>query len=99
LSLPTIQPHPTRALYVTAVVLVCLFVMGFLWLIQYAVISPLRAGIVSSMSQYDVTNSTYQNFELADAFMLNLWTYFLVIVVLGLLYWVWHYSQRRAVYP
>jgi len=83
-------------LYVSAVVIVALFLMGFLWFGLYAVMEPLRAGIVNAMSQYDVENSTYPSFVLADAFVSNLWSFFLVIVVFILLYWVWIYSQRKG---
>jgi len=79
------------------VIIVALFIMGFLFTIMYAVIVPLRAAISSTMNQYDVANSTYTNFTLADTFMNNLWAYFLVFVVLVLLYWVYLYSQRKGV--
>jgi len=86
-----------RVLYVYAVVLVTLFVMAFLWLVLYAVVVPLQAGINSIMAQYDVANSSYQSYELANTFMTNLWAYLLVLVVLGLAYWIYIYSQRREV--
>lgn len=96
MSFPLVRPRPFRVLYILSVVLVTLFVMAFIWFGLYAVMNPVRAGILSTMSQYDVENSTYQSFELADTFMSNLWTYILVIVVFALLYWVWVYSQRKG---
>ena len=97
MSLPFPYPKPARILYTFSVIIVALFVMGFLFTVLYAVIVPLRAAITSTMSQYDVANSTYTNFELADVFMNNLWVYLLVFVVLVLLYWVYHYSQRKGI--
>lgn len=97
LSLPYLRPQPTRILYVVSVVIVGLFLMGFLWTVIYAVIAPVHAGISASMAQYDVENSTYASFEFAVAFMFNLFTFLLVIFVLGLLYWVWLYSQRKNI--
>jgi len=70
--------------------------MAFLWLTLFSAISPLRTGILASMTKYDVANTTYASFELADTFMSNLWIYFLVVVVFGLLYWVLIYSQRKG---
>lgn len=96
MSLPTLKPQPTRTLYVSAVILVSLFVMAFLWFALYAAMSPIQSAIASTMSQYDVANSTHANYTLAETFMTNLWAYFLVIFVFGLLYWVWIYSQRKG---
>jgi hypothetical protein len=98
LSFPLVTPYrPFRILYVSAVILVTLFLMAFLWFALYASINSVRAGIMATMTQYDVENSTYPNFVLADTFMSNLWAFFLVIVVIGLLYWVWIYSSRKGV--
>lgn len=97
MSLPTIQPRPTRQIYTYGVVLLGLFLFAFLWFIMWAVFDPVRASITSIMSQYDVANSTYQSFELADTFMNNLWLYMLVLATFILLIWVFHYSQRRNV--
>lgn len=95
MSLPTVKPFATRQLYIYGVIVVTLFVMAFVWFICFAVITPVRTGITAQMTQYNSTN-TYGNFELADTFMSNLWAYILVITVLGLLYWVYHYSQRKG---
>lgn len=90
------MPRPARILYIYAVLIVALFVMGFLWIVLYACIQPIQAGIASQMVQYDVNGSSYPHYQLADAFMSNLWTLFLVIVVFGLLYWVFIYAQRKG---
>lgn len=90
-------PRPFRILYQTSVVLVCLFIMAFLWFGLYTAIDAIRTGIMATMSQYDVAGSTYPNFVSADTFMSNLWTFFLVIVTFALLYWVYIYSQRKGV--
>lgn len=97
MSSPLVNPYrPFQILYQTAVVLVALFLMAFLWFGLYACITSVRAGIIGTMTQYDTANSTYPSFVLADTFMSNLWAYFLVIAVLGLLYWVFIYSQRKG---
>lgn len=90
------MPNRTRILYTFAVVIVTLFVMAFIWFIMYAVVMPTRAAILTNMAQYDTANSTYSSFELADAFVNNLWAFFLVILVFGVLYWVYIYSQRKG---
>ena len=92
--LPPTQPRPFRALYISAVIIVSLFVMAFLWFGLYAVIQQVGTAVASSMTKYDVANSTYTNFTLANTFITNVWLYFLVILMFGLLYWVWIYSQR-----
>jgi len=85
-----------NALFVYAVIIVALFLMAFIWLINYAVIAPLRAGILNGMTQYDVANTSYQSFEYADTFMFNFWGSFLVIAVFILLCWVYIYSQHKG---
>ena len=90
-----LKPFPARMLYQTGVVLLFLVVIGLLYVVAWAVISPIQSGIASAMAQFDVTNSTHANYELADAFMVNLWIYLLVICCLALLYWVYIYGQRR----
>jgi len=91
------QYKPVRVLYVSAVVLVSLFIMAFLWFGLYSVMDGINTAAVASITQYDTENSTYSQFTLANTFMTNLWLFFLVIVVFGLLYWVWIYSQRKNV--
>lgn len=97
MSLLLLKPQPTRILYVASVVLATLFIMGFLWFCLYACMSQIQTAVASSMSQYDIANTTYTNYELADTFMTNLWAYMLVIVVIGLSYWVYIYSSRKGV--
>lgn len=94
--IPNLNPKPCRVLYIYAVVVVALFLMAFMWLIFYASISQIRGAITSTMIQYDTNGSAYGSFELADAFMSNLWAFFLVVVFFGLLLWVYHYAQRKG---
>jgi len=46
------------------------------------------------MEQFENMTS-YANFGLADAFMNNLWLFFMAIVGMGLLYWSWVYAQWK----
>ena len=85
---------PVRIMYQVAVVFVGLFIMAFLWYALYSCIAPLRAATVSSMEQFENMTS-YANFGLADAFMNNLWLFFMAIVGMGLLYWSWVYAQWK----
>lgn len=94
MSLPKIL-LPTRVMYVYAVIIATLFVMGFFWFMFYAGVSLTRASVSNVMVQYN-NNDTYTAFEYADTFMANIWGFFLVIMVLGLLYWAYIYSQRRG---
>lgn len=80
-------------LYIYALILVGLFVMGFLWFITWASITNVRTAI--NISQYQ-NDTTYQALQLADTFMNNFWTYFLVIFFFGLLYYVLIYAQRKG---
>lgn len=84
------------AVYQTGVIIVTLFIMGFLFVVQFAVVDPLRTAIATDMTKYDVVNSTYPNFVLADTFMYNIWLYLLVFVVMILAYWLYVYSQRKG---
>ena len=96
-SLPLLPKfRPVRVLYVYGVIIVALFLMAFLWFILWAGIVNVRGAILSTMSQYDVVDTPYPSFELADTFLNNLCTYFLVIIVIVLLYWAIIYSQRKG---
>lgn len=86
-----------RVLYVSAVVIVSLFIMAFLWFGLYSVMEGVSTAAVASITQYDVENSTYSQFTLANTFMTNIWQFLLVVIAFGLLYWVWIYSQRKNV--
>jgi len=88
MSFPIVGPRPHRVLYVYAVVLTALFIMGFLWFALWSGVTTIRSAIATSMNQYDVANTTYQTYELADTFVNNMWTYLLVIVVFGILAYV-----------
>lgn len=90
--------RPVRVLYVYGVIVVALFLMAFIWFILWAGIVNVRGAVLSTMSQYDVADTPYPSFELADTFLNNLWTYFLVLVVVVLLYWALIYSQRKSAY-
>lgn len=87
-------PGPIRALYTYAVILSVLFVMAFVWLFLNEAVASIRAGIVPGMTQYE-NHTNYQTFVLADVFVGQLWTLFLFLVIIGLAYWVFIYSQRR----
>jgi len=88
-------PRPYHALYTFAVVFTTLFFMAFLWFALYQGVVAVRAATVSAMSQYS-GQETYPTFQLADTFLSNLWYYFLVIMLFGLVLWVWVYSQKQA---
>lgn len=94
--LPTMRPQPTRIMYTAMVIAASLFILGFLWFCLYAAISLVQASTASVMSQYDIANTSYVNYELAETFIANIWTYLLMIAVLGLGYWVYIYSQRKG---
>ena len=89
------RKNNSGVMYVYAVVIVGLFVMAFLWFVVWASFTPLRTGVTDIMTQYNNESSPYPNFLLADTFMYNLWAFFMAIVVFGLLYWAWLYSQRK----
>jgi len=93
--LRSLRKNKKGVLYVYAVILITLFVMGFFWFAFYSAISITHASIMASMAQWD-NNSTYNTLELADTFLTNLWSLFLVLVCIILAYWVFHYSQQRG---
>jgi len=95
MSFPFVAPRPHRVLYVYAIILTALFITGFLWFALWSGVTSIRAAIATSMNQYDIANTTYQTFELADTFLNNMWTYFLVIFVFGILAYVFIYGQRK----
>lgn len=81
-------------LYVTAVVLLAVFLGGFIIFTCYTAIAQIRTSITAQMSGYSGM-ATYANFTWADTFMINLWTFLPVILLLGVAYWVYIYSQHK----
>jgi len=81
-------------LYVTAVVLLMVFLGGFLVFVCYSAIDQIRSSIATQMSDYSALDS-YPNYELANTFMVNLWKFMPVILLLGVGYWVYIYSQHK----
>jgi len=61
----------------------------------YVPVSQIQSAVATAMSGYS-GDATYASYELADTFMMNFWTYLLVIAFVGLLYWAWIYSQRKS---
>jgi len=94
MSLP--YPKPTNILYTVGVLIVGLFVLALIWFGIYSVYVPLSSAITTSLSPYDIANTTYQSYELADVFMDNVFTYILVIAGIGLLYWAFLHEQRGS---
>ena len=92
-----ISPKPFRALYSLGVTITFLVLMAVLCFAFYAVISSISSAIGSSMNQYDLPNTSYQAYELANTFMLNLAEYLLALTVFGLFAWILVYSQRKKV--
>jgi len=82
-------------MYSYAVVIITLFLMGFLWLMWQTVVLQVRAGIISQMATYE-NETAYATFELADIFVFNVWTFFLLIMMFGLLFFVIVYAQRKG---
>lgn len=75
--------------------MIVLFVMliAIVWFIMdNIVISVQTAGV--SIAQAVGSNSARYN--LINTFITNLWTYMLGLALIGLSYWVYIYSQRRA---
>lgn len=98
LSFPLLYPKPVRVLYQMGVTIVFLFVLAFLWFLFYAVVTPLQTAIATSMTPFDVSNSTYPAYELANTFIENLWGYFLAVAIIGgLATWLYIYAQRKGV--
>lgn len=88
-------PGPIRSLYTYAVIISVLFVMAFVWLFLNEAVAGIRAGILPNMAQYE-NHTNYATFTMADTFVSQLWTLFLLLVIIGLAYWVFIYSQRKA---
>lgn len=82
-------------LYVTAVVLLAIFLGGFLIFTCYAAIEQIRVGVSAQMTEYSGLDC-YTNYGLADTFMGYLWTLLPVIMILGVGYWVYIYSQHKS---
>ncbi len=85
-------------LYLYMVIILSLFACAFIWYVMGVCIQAVQEGTAASMaSDKWVSNETYATFTLANTFVDNFWVYFLVLFVLGLLYYGYIFSQRKGV--
>lgn len=85
-------------LYLYIVLIMALVACGFVWYVIACAVQAVQVGVGSTISSDKwVSNSTYQTFDLANTFVNNFWTYFLVLLVLGLLYYGYIFSQRKGI--
>ena len=70
--------------------------MAIVWFTLFNIVSAVQtAGITAAHA----VGSDTGNFTLINTFVTNVMTWFLTIALLGLSYWVYIYSQRKAEAP
>jgi hypothetical protein len=67
--------------------------MAILWFIFSQIVSAVQ---VASKAIATTVGSTSVTYNQIDAFLTNIFTWFLPIMLLGLAYWVYIYSQRKG---
>lgn len=91
-----VRRHRKRGvMYPYAVILLTLFAMAFFWVVWYMVVSGVRGAVMTGMEPLE-QNSTTPIFTLADTFVINIFTFFLMLMVIGLFLWVIMYSQHKG---
>jgi hypothetical protein len=83
----------TRVIYVYAVVIISLMLMAIFWFIFQQIVEAIQ---ISSRSLANSFGSTSPTYTLADQFISNIFTYFLVLMLIGMTYWAYIYSQRKG---
>ncbi len=83
----------TRVIYVYAVVIISLMLMAIFWFIFQQIVEAVQVAGRTLANNFGSTSPTYTQ---ADLFMTNIFTYFLVLMLIGMTYWAYIYSQRKG---
>jgi hypothetical protein len=84
-------------LYLTVMFIITILAVAFVWYMLARAVSAMQSGVVNqTSSEMWISDDNWNAYYLANAFMNNLWQFFLVFLVLGLLYYGYIFSQRRG---
>ena len=84
-------------LYLYVVLLLALVAGAFMWYVMARCVQAVQEGVNEDLaSDKWVDNGTWTAFSLANTFVNNFWTFFLVLLVLGLLYYAYIFAQRKG---
>jgi hypothetical protein len=84
---------PARFLYTFMVILVYIIVVAMVWYIMTSIMATVQVAGRAVAMQIGSVDSTY---VAIDSFYTNLFTYFLPIAIVSLLYWTFVYSQLKG---
>jgi hypothetical protein len=83
-------------LYSFLVVIITLVACGFFWFLMANVVQGIQEAVNPSLVESNwIASEIYTAFTYASLFITNFWSFFLVILVLGVSYWIYIYSQRK----
>lgn len=83
-------------MYLYVIIILTLIVGGALWFFVSLVVEKIQIATGPYFVEGSFpTAANFNAFSLANTFMNYFWTFFLVILVLGLAYYGWVYSQRK----
>lgn len=91
----TLAPQiPYRAIYIIVVSIAFVFLIGVVWFMFNEMFTLIRGAAVNISESLSTSSETFNS---ADTFLTAVFTWFPILALLGLSYWVYIYSQRRTV--
>jgi Na+/H+ antiporter NhaC len=74
-----------------------LIIVGIVWFFFASAIQSTQEAVNPQLASTNFnTAGNWATFNLANEFMNNIWTYFLVFLILGLAYYGYNEAQRRT---
>jgi hypothetical protein len=85
-------------MYVYLVLILSLFTLIFLAFLFSSMVQSVQESFNPMLGVTSwVTAEHFNVFYLAASLVTNLWTYIIGVIILGLAYWAWIYTQRKGV--
>ena len=79
------------------VVIMALAIVGVMWFFYANGIQSVQENVNSQLASNNfATAGNWNSFNLANAFVNNIWFFFLVFLILGLAYYGYNEAQRRS---
>ena len=83
-------------MYLYVVLIITLVAGAFFWYLMAVVVESMQEATNSYYIEDNFPSvANYDAFALANTFINYFWTFFLAILVIGLAYYGWVYSQRK----
>ncbi|MHA2219478.1 MAG: hypothetical protein ACXACY_26510 [Candidatus Hodarchaeales archaeon] len=84
-------------IFVYVVIIVSLISLAFVWFALASVVQRVQEGLNPSLNASAFADTdVYNAFVSASSFITYIWMFFLGLILFGLLYWAYIYSQRKG---